>query len=171
MSLKSCRAVAFFLGGLVLALLAGVYTQLQVRESFHFKMAMDQPLSRQTLDLAEQSWPKHLLQPGYFHIRGSRTDCKNEGTDPLRLHIALSGGPAWFMLYRPEAGYETQPADFTVEIPPGEWLHYRIDVQLPREAAWKDRAGEIQLEVQEQNQRQRCHRQIFSVVNGAKVAE
>jgi len=100
------------------------------------------------LDLALQSWPKQLIQPGLVQIFTGHgpMGIKNSSNKALLVQVALKDFPAKVELDMPEVDYDEKTFALTNVLEPGQLFKMELAVEVPKE--YRNRligfSGEIQ---------------------------
>lgn len=82
-------SICLFLIMVMLAIGAGYYKNAVIKERVYFSLSLPQQHPQTIMiDLADQGWPKYVVQPGIIIISNG---IKNNSHTPLMLQIKVTG--------------------------------------------------------------------------------
>lgn len=133
---NSIVAIILFILTIGIALGAGAYRSSASEERAQFQAKIpandNAPV---VLDLAKQSWPKKLLQPGKVTIYTGHgpMGIRNVGKEPLFIQVLLTEFPDEVHLEMDGIEYDEETFAFKNALQPGQLFKMDLSVDIPKE--------------------------------------
>lgn len=133
---NSIVAIILFILTIGIVLGAGNYKNSVSAEKVQFQAEIsgknNAPI---VLDLAQQSWPKQLVQPGLVQIFTGHgpMGIKNSSNQALLVQVVLKEFPGKVELVLPEVNYDEETFALTKVLKPGQLFKMELTVEVPKE--------------------------------------
>lgn len=159
-------SICLFILMALLAISAGYYKNAVARERVYFKVNLQQELSQPVVvDIAEQGWPKYIVQPGRISLSSGAAGIRNTGKEALELRIQPAGFPGSLEIKSYTHSLVTDGNAYLVHLAAGEKLSLTLDLEIPREMVYQSQIGTGTVSFVDQASGQALSQVVFTLCN------